>query len=236
MVGSSAIRSLGSQESAIAIATRCRIPPESWCGYCASLCSGAGMPTAASSSTLRFFAVASSSSRCSCSVSISWVPIVSTGFSDVIGSWNTTASDRPRSLRSFSGESRSRSWPSNITRPVSSAFFGSNCRIAREQHGLAAAEFADDTERPAGAHREVHPIHRAQIAARGRQVDHDVLDRKQRVVSHSAPCRGSVSARKVSPTRLKDSTVRNIAAAGRKASRGATSRLFAPLSDHAAPA
>ena len=35
------------RDSAIAIATRCRIPPESWCGYCASLCSGAGIPTAA---------------------------------------------------------------------------------------------------------------------------------------------------------------------------------------------
>ena len=132
VVGSSAIRSFGSQDSAIAIATRCRMPPESWCGYCASRCSGAGMPTAASSSTLRLVAVASSSSRCSCSVSINWVPIVSTGLSEVIGSWNTTASERPRNLRSFSGESCSRSCPSNITRPESFAFFGSNCRIARD--------------------------------------------------------------------------------------------------------
>jgi ABC-type oligopeptide transport system ATPase subunit len=36
----------GRQASAMAIITRCRMPPESWCGYCASLCSGAGMPTA----------------------------------------------------------------------------------------------------------------------------------------------------------------------------------------------
>ncbi len=39
------------------------------------------------------------------------------------------------------------------------------------QHGLAAAGFADDAERLAGADGEVDPIHRAQIAARRRQVD-----------------------------------------------------------------
>ena len=32
VVGSSAIRSFGSQASAIAIIARCRIPPENWCG------------------------------------------------------------------------------------------------------------------------------------------------------------------------------------------------------------
>ena len=132
VVGSSAIRSFGSQDSAMAIATRCRMPPESWCGYCVSRCSGAGMPTAASSSPLRAFAAWPSSSRCSCSVSINCVPMVSTGLSEVIGSWNTTASERPRNLRRRSGSSRTRSCPSNITRPLSFAFFGSNCRMARD--------------------------------------------------------------------------------------------------------
>ena len=32
VVGSSAISSDGLQESAIAIITRCRMPPENWCG------------------------------------------------------------------------------------------------------------------------------------------------------------------------------------------------------------
>ena len=53
VVGSSAISSLGSQQSAMAIATRWRMPPESWCGYCRRRCSGAGMPTSASSSAPR---------------------------------------------------------------------------------------------------------------------------------------------------------------------------------------
>ena len=187
VVGSSAIRSFGSHDSAIAIATRWRMPPESWWGYCASRCSGAGIPTAASNSMLRLVAVASSSSRCSCSVSINWVPIVSTGLSEVIGSWNTTASDRPRSLRSFSGESCSRSCPSNITRPESFAFFGSNCRIARDSMVLPQPDSPTTPSVLPGADGEVDMIHRAQIAARRRQIDGDILDGKQRIFSHSAP-------------------------------------------------
>ena len=33
VVASSAISSFGRQASAIAIMTRCRMPPDSWCGY-----------------------------------------------------------------------------------------------------------------------------------------------------------------------------------------------------------
>ena len=53
VVGSSAIRIFGSHASAIAIITRCRIPPESWCGYSSSRRSGAGMRTRSSSSIAR---------------------------------------------------------------------------------------------------------------------------------------------------------------------------------------
>ena len=42
------------------------------------------------------------------------------------------ARERPRNLRRRSGSSRARSWPSNITRPESFAFFGSSCRTARD--------------------------------------------------------------------------------------------------------
>ena len=34
VVGSSAISSFGLQASAMAIITRWRMPPDSWCGYC----------------------------------------------------------------------------------------------------------------------------------------------------------------------------------------------------------
>ena len=55
------------------------------------------------------------------------------------------------------------------------------------QHGLAATGFADDAERPPGADGEVDMIDRAQIAARRRQIDRDILDGKQRSLGHSAP-------------------------------------------------
>ena len=42
VVGSSAISSAGSLASAIAIITRCRWPPESWCGKASSRCVGVG--------------------------------------------------------------------------------------------------------------------------------------------------------------------------------------------------
>ncbi|KTT88714.1 hypothetical protein NS44R_15085, partial [Mammaliicoccus sciuri] len=104
---------------------------------------------------------------------------------------------------------------------------GQQLQDGARQHGLAAAGFADNAERPAGADGEIDMIHRPQIAARRRQVDHRILDRQQRA-AHSAPCRGSVNARMVSPIRLNESTVRNIAIAGMKASIGATSRLSRP--------
>ena len=53
VVGSSAIRSFGLQASAMAIITRWRMPPESWCGYSRTRRSGSGMPTSVSISTAR---------------------------------------------------------------------------------------------------------------------------------------------------------------------------------------
>src|SRR5262249_43455098 len=96
------------------------------------------------------------------------------------------------------------------------------------QHGLAAAGFADDAERSSGSQGKVDTIDGTKVAARRRQVDGNVLDGEQRGIVHSEPWRGSVIARIVSPTILKESTVKNIAIAGRKASRGATSRLSRP--------
>ncbi len=40
VVGSSAMSSFGSQDSAIPIITRCRMPPDSSCGYCLARRSG----------------------------------------------------------------------------------------------------------------------------------------------------------------------------------------------------
>ena len=53
VVGSSAISSLGLQASAMAIITRWRMPPDSWCGYSAAAGAGSAMPTRLSISTAR---------------------------------------------------------------------------------------------------------------------------------------------------------------------------------------
>ena len=50
VVGSSAISRLGLQDSAIAIITRWRMPPENWCGKSSTRSAGCGIPTAVSSS------------------------------------------------------------------------------------------------------------------------------------------------------------------------------------------
>src|SRR6185312_8577285 len=58
VVGSSAIRSSGSHIRAMAIITRWRRPPDSWCGYWPSRCAGEAMPTLARRSTARALAAA----------------------------------------------------------------------------------------------------------------------------------------------------------------------------------
>ena len=53
VVGSSAMSSFGSHDSAIAIMTRWRMPPDISCGYCLTRRSGLVMPTAVSASIAR---------------------------------------------------------------------------------------------------------------------------------------------------------------------------------------
>ena len=122
VVGSSAISSRGSQESAIAIITRWRMPPDSSCGNARSRSTGRGMPTRSSSSPARSSAAALSTSRCARICSASCAPIRCTGLSAVIGSWKTIAISAPRIRRSSSSEAPTRSRPANATRPSKRAF------------------------------------------------------------------------------------------------------------------
>src|SRR5205807_4623366 len=85
-----------------------------------------------------------------------------------------------------------------------------------------------DAERSAGREAQVDIVDRAQHPARRRQFDRGALYRQQDIGIHSAPSRGSVMARSVSPMMLNDSTVRYMAPAGMKASHGAISRLSRP--------
>ena len=80
-----------------------------------------------------------------------WVPMVNTGLSEVIGSWKTKASERPRSRRSASGAELGRGPGRRTARArVNLARRGSSCAIRARQHRLAGARLADDPERAPG--------------------------------------------------------------------------------------
>ena len=97
VVGSSASSTLGSHASAIAIAARCRIPPENSCGYRAP--DAAGMPTSSSSSPALAFASAPYAVPCSVIGSTICDSTVFTGFSAFIAPWKTIAMSVHRWVR-----------------------------------------------------------------------------------------------------------------------------------------
>ena len=86
VVGSSAIKSVGSHAMAKAIITRCRMPPDSWCGYSHSRCDAAGISTSSSMRSAWASAALRSSPLCSRTLSAICSPMVNTGFKLVIGS------------------------------------------------------------------------------------------------------------------------------------------------------
>ena len=109
VVASSAMSSRGRQASAMAIMTRCRIPPDSWCGYSAQRRSGSGMCTSRSRSTACSLAWALVTARWARTASAICAPTRIVGFSDRAGSWNTIATFAPRCWRSWSSD-RPISW------------------------------------------------------------------------------------------------------------------------------
>ena len=126
VVGSSAISSFGLFASAMAIITRCRCPPLSWCGKAASRDSASGKPTRRSSSAT---APRAGLRPCSAIASATWRPTLCSGFRLVIGSWNTIPAVPPRTASSAPGGASSMDRPSSVTAPVQPAPGGSSCRI-----------------------------------------------------------------------------------------------------------
>ncbi len=86
--------------------------------------------------------------RCSSSASVSWRPMVSTGLSEVMGSWKIMAMRLPRIWRISSSSSLRRSSPSKMISPATIL----PGRIGDEPHdrecgdALAAAGLADEAE------------------------------------------------------------------------------------------
>ena len=85
LVGSSARTIRGSTASARAIATRCRWPPESSCGYLAATSSAGTRPTVSSSSSARAFTCPRGTTWWMRSGRSTWWRTVLTGFSESKG-------------------------------------------------------------------------------------------------------------------------------------------------------
>ena len=99
VVGSSAISSRGPQASAIAIITRCRMPPESSCGYCAHAPLGLGDADLAQHlDGVRHRVGAATGRGAGPALSAICRPTVSTGLSEVIGSWKIIEIALPRTV------------------------------------------------------------------------------------------------------------------------------------------
>ena len=110
------------------------------------------MPTRPSSSIARLCAAVRSMPRCCSSVSVICRPIVSTGFSEVIGSWNTMPMSPPRTfahlgIREFI---RSRPANTNLTSRDASGRIGDQPQDRQRADRLARAAFADDGDGLAG--------------------------------------------------------------------------------------
>ena len=115
----------------MAMVTRWRMPPDSWWGYSPRRCTGAGMPTWVRRSIAAPLASDLLMPRWKRIDSVSAAPIFLTGFSDVIGSWNTIAISRPQKCFDCCLFIVVVSTPLNRTVPVTVAVDGSRPMIER---------------------------------------------------------------------------------------------------------
>ena len=105
------------------------------------------------------------------------VPMVSTGLSEVIGSWKTTASSGPRRRRSSSGAQRDEVAAAEQDAAAEPGALGQQLQDGARQHGLAAARIRPRCPSVLpGRQREIDAVDGAQGAARCRQVDGYALD------------------------------------------------------------
>ena len=185
VVGSSRISSRGRRATAIAIITRWRMPPESWCGYEWSTRCGSPIPSSRRRSATREASAASRANRvCPAAASATCSPAVSSGLRYVIGSWKTYPTAFPQSARNALASSVARSTPSNTMLPSPlRPGGGSNPKSERTVTRLAAARFADEADDFAGVDVEVDAFDGANgSAARARKLDAELAHAKERAM------------------------------------------------------
>ena len=158
---------------------------------------------------------------CSRMPSVSWVPISSTGFSDVMGSWKIMEMSLPRiCCISFSGRV-TRSRPSKMISPSTILPGGSGIRRMMDiaLDALAATALPHDPEGLALVQRVADAVDRVDHAFPREEVRLEVADLEEggHLVSL---VRGSIASRKPSPTKLKASTVTAMKSPGRMINQG----------------
>ena len=218
VVGSSAISRRGSQASAIAIITRWRMPPDSWCGYCAHAPLRLGDAHLAqhldrarrSPRRCDEAAVQDQRSRRSAGRSVSTG--IERGHRLLEDHRDLVAAHRRASRASVSA---SRSRPSKRIGPptMRPGGDGDQPQDRQRRDALAAARLADDRQRLAGRDRERHAVDRAHDAVAREEMRLEVVDLEQRAAGRGCighirrASRGSSASRRPSPSRLTASTV-----------------------------
>ena len=192
VVGSSAIRTSGLHESAIAIIARCRMPPENWCGKSSTRASGFGMPTWRSSSTARFFAPRLSIFSCDPDRLGDLVadPV------DRVQRRHRVLEDHPELGAAVLLHLGVRHLQ-QVGALVDHLALEVRVHIAREAHqrhrrdALAGAGLADDPEHLAALELERDAVDRAHDAVLRREVDLQVVDVEERSAIYVGRIRGS---------------------------------------------
>ena len=222
VVGSSATSSRGRQATAIAIITRCRMPPESWCGYSPHPPRRQRDADELEQLDARRRAAARRACRwCRRSTSPICRPTVSTGLSEVIGSWKTYAMSRPRTSRSARlGEAEQRACRRRSTAPVTVALRRQQPGQRHRGDALAAAGLADQREHLPLGHVE-RRARRPRAPARPRcGTDGQVRAPTAAPARHRRLSLGSSASRMPSPSRLSASVSSTIATPGNTAIHG----------------
>ena len=150
----------------MAIMTRWRMPPDSWCGYSSNRRAGAGMRTRPSASIAFAFSAAADALRsCARIASVIWSPTVNTGLR------------RGHRLLEDHGDARAADLPHLGHRQAQQVAAvehhppgGDAPRVRHQAHDgqrqdrLAAAAFADDAERAPLRHPQRNAVHRRDLA------------------------------------------------------------------------
>ena len=189
------------------------------------------MPTRSSSSAARASAARFDSPKCVWSASRICRPIVSTGFSAVIGSWKIIAISRPRTTRSSRSLIWSRSRPSNCAVPPATR--PGTGQEPEQREAVTLLPQPDSPTIPSvspGAMSNEIPLTASIVPRRVQNSTRRSRDREQRRQARPRSF-GSSSSRRPSPIRLKPSTEITIARTGVIAStalqRGTRSRRSA---------